>query len=370
MQRVGSGRNPALDKFGTGKHGFTAGNPQAGVPATTPGAELFDSWQEEMCAVVEGAGIVLDSNKRNQMLTAIQTMLRDQLATAFTSAGTASAYTLTPSPALVTLAAGSRYRVKFLATNSGGGSTLSVSGLAAKSIRQYDSSGAKVAAIIKTGQLADVEYDGSDWVIVDPLPAGIAASSVQTFTTSGTLPASVVGGTALINSASSTTQTLPAANTVSAGARIELLNIGAGIAAISRAGTDMINPNGTTVSSMALGPGDTLTLESNGSNGWYAVGGSAHLGYADAFGASRAQNGYQRLPGGLILQWALGAVASGATITFPLTFPNAVLRCNAFHEGGNASLATGCGVPTRAGVPVYHASGTLPQTIGILAIGI
>lgn len=76
MQRVGSNRNPALDKFGTGKHGFTAGNPQTGTPATTPGAELFDALQEEIARVIEATGSALDPAKYDQLLTAIQTMQR------------------------------------------------------------------------------------------------------------------------------------------------------------------------------------------------------------------------------------------------------------------------------------------------------
>ena len=267
----------------------------------------------------------------------INAMAVSQSATAFTSSGTESAYTLTPSPALTALAANTRYRVKFHTSNSGA-ATLAVSGLTAKGIKQYDASGAKVAAVIKTSQLADVEYDGSDWVIVDPIPAGIAASSVQTITATGTLPAAVVGGTAIINSASATTQTLPAANTVSAGGRIELMNIGAGLATISRAGTDTINPNGTTVTSMVLGKGDTLTLESNGGNGWYAVGGSAQLGFSGAFGAAITGSGYQKLPGGLIIQWGRG---QSGTYTFPIAFPNAVLRIITAEDVNTTSAASG-----------------------------
>lgn len=197
MQRVGSNRNPALDKFGVGKHGFTVGNPQSGSPATTPGAELFDSWQEELCAVVEGVGIALDGAKCNQVFTAIQTMLRDQLATAFTSSGTSSAYTLTPSPALGALSANTRYRVKFHTANNGAVSTLAVSGLAAKSIKQLDGFGNKVAPVIVASQLADLEYDGVDFVILDPLPTVIR--QIQSLTagapSGGTLPITYNGGT-------------------------------------------------------------------------------------------------------------------------------------------------------------------------------
>ncbi|MCG8993332.1 phage tail protein [Laribacter hongkongensis] len=93
-----------------------------------------------------------------------------QSVTAFTSAGVAPAFTLTPSPALAGYAANLRFRVKFHTAGSGN-DTLNVSGLGAKSLKQYDASGAKVAAVIAANQLADVEYDGTDWVIVDPLPA-------------------------------------------------------------------------------------------------------------------------------------------------------------------------------------------------------
>ncbi|WP_334109223.1 gp53-like domain-containing protein [Methylobacillus sp.] len=43
-----------------------------------------------------------------------------------------------------------------------------------------------------------------------------------------------------------------------------------------------------------------------------------------AFGGANqnlASNGYQKLPGGLIIQWGSNSVASGQTILFPVTFP-------------------------------------------------
>jgi hypothetical protein len=93
-----------------------------------------------------------------------------QAVTAFPSAGAAPSFTLTPTPVLTAYSAGQRFRVKFNAAGSGN-DTLNVSGLGAKSIKQYDASGAKVAAVIAAGQLADVEYDGVDFVILDPLPS-------------------------------------------------------------------------------------------------------------------------------------------------------------------------------------------------------
>ena len=72
--KTGSGRNPQLNKFGTGKHGFTAGNPAGGVPATTPGYEWFDMMQEEVNQAVEGAGLTPDGVSYNQLFLAIKKM--------------------------------------------------------------------------------------------------------------------------------------------------------------------------------------------------------------------------------------------------------------------------------------------------------
>lgn len=96
--------------------------------------------------------------------------------TAFTTAGTAPAFTLTPAPALAGYAANQRFRVKFNAAAAASG-TLNVSGLGAKNLKQYDPAGAKVTAVIASGQLSDVEYDGTDMVVLDPLPADITTLS-------------------------------------------------------------------------------------------------------------------------------------------------------------------------------------------------
>lgn len=70
------------------------------------------------------------------------------------------------------------------------------------------------------------------------------------------------------------------------------------------------------------------------------------------FAASRAASGYQKLPGGLILQWGtFGGSTSGDTaIVFPIAFPNA------FLSGYISGLNTGTGAwggyntPTKTGM--------------------
>lgn len=104
-------------------------------------------------------------------MTAATTDIQLQKVTAFTSAGAAPNFTLTSVPAITAYAANQRFRCKFHAAGTTGSNTLNVSGLGAKSLKQYDSTGAKVPAGIAAGTLADVEYDGVDFVILNPLPS-------------------------------------------------------------------------------------------------------------------------------------------------------------------------------------------------------
>ena len=109
--------------------------------------------------------------------------LQTQTFTAFTTGGATGAFTLTPAPALTSYAANQRFRVKFHAAGSGT-DTINVSGLGVKSLKQYDAAGAKASPVIAANMLVDVEYDGVDFVIHDPLPASIPAA----LNASGTAP--------------------------------------------------------------------------------------------------------------------------------------------------------------------------------------
>lgn len=98
--------------------------------------------------------------------------IQKQSVVAFTTAGTSIAFTLTPTPALAGLVAGTKFHIKFNAT-AGATPTLAVSGLAATALKVYDSSGIKAAASatsIVANMQSDVLYDGTDWVVLDALP--------------------------------------------------------------------------------------------------------------------------------------------------------------------------------------------------------
>lgn len=71
MKRI-STATKSIDKFGAGKHGFTNGNAVAGIPATDLEDTWFDNVQEEMCAIIEAAGLALDGNNRAQLLAALR----------------------------------------------------------------------------------------------------------------------------------------------------------------------------------------------------------------------------------------------------------------------------------------------------------
>lgn len=61
-----------VDKFGTGKNGFTGGNPQTGELPTALNADFFDTIQEELCAPVEAAGLAVNKSNRGQLLAALK----------------------------------------------------------------------------------------------------------------------------------------------------------------------------------------------------------------------------------------------------------------------------------------------------------
>jgi hypothetical protein len=90
--------------------------------------------------------------------------------TAFTTAGASPALTLTPTPAVASYSTNLRFTVTFSAASTGS-DTLNISGKGAKNLKQYDASAAKVAAVFAAGQISDVVYDGTDFVLLDQLPA-------------------------------------------------------------------------------------------------------------------------------------------------------------------------------------------------------
>ncbi len=121
------------------------------------------------------------------------------------------------------------------------------------------------------------------------------------------------------------------------------------------AGTGISVTNGTGVSG-------NPTITNDGVTSVDSQTGAVTLSALTAFGKSLSQEGYQKLPGGLIIQWgraSLNANLTTQSITFPIAFPNAV-----FVAMGN--IETGDGA---ANLPVSSMSTTGITNINPAATG-
>ncbi|EBS5543487.1 phage tail protein [Salmonella enterica subsp. enterica serovar Plymouth] len=69
------------DKFGQGKNGFTNGDPAMGRRATDLNSDMWDAVQEEVCTVIEAAGIQLSKGEHTQLHAAIGRLIDEQVKT-------------------------------------------------------------------------------------------------------------------------------------------------------------------------------------------------------------------------------------------------------------------------------------------------
>ncbi|EKC8665826.1 hypothetical protein QN002_004261 [Salmonella enterica subsp. enterica serovar Muenchen] len=69
------------DKFGQGKNGFTNGDPATGRRATDLNSDMWDAVQEEVCTVIEAAGIPLSKGEHTQLHSAIGRLIDEQVKT-------------------------------------------------------------------------------------------------------------------------------------------------------------------------------------------------------------------------------------------------------------------------------------------------
>jgi len=102
-----------------------------------------------------------------------------QTHTAFTTTGTATVFVLTPTIVQSAYAAGMRFRVKFHLA-AGATPTINVSGLGAKALMCYSDAGVKqaiTATTVPINLLSDIEYDGTDFVVLQPVGIVVTAAS-------------------------------------------------------------------------------------------------------------------------------------------------------------------------------------------------
>jgi hypothetical protein len=173
-----------------------------------------------------------------------------------------------------------------------------------------------------------------------------------------TLNASHAGKLIYVGAGGNYTVTLPSAAAVPSGTKLPIVMFASQPSFIATQLGQLVYFNGSQNSSnITLGQGDSLTVESDGAN-WYAVGGSAQLKYAAAFGSLFSANGYQKLPSGLIIQWGSYqcAINSTSTLALPVAFPN-----NFFH--GYTTITDNV-----ANVPSYPIATLLPLSLSTFSL--
>jgi hypothetical protein len=199
-------------------------------------------------------------------------LVQAQTGVYFTTGGTTTAYTLTPTPALGSLIAGQRFNVVFNAANTTTTPTLAISGQAATAIKVYNSAGAKVDPVIGAlalNMISDVVYDGTNYVVLDQLPITEEPVNVQTGTTYTYLTGDR-GKLVTHSNAAAIAGTLPQAGvTFTAGWCMDVQNRGAG--------TLTITPTTSTIdgaATLVLATNQGVRIVSDGTN-YYTMRGLA-----------------------------------------------------------------------------------------------
>jgi hypothetical protein len=184
------------------------------IKATVTAGTVYGTISSSAFGALTTVGVTLDSGALDSGLSAvsygiltntnpslpaiIDSNVQSQKSTYFTTGGTSTAYTLTPIPAIASLVAGQRFNVNFNAT-AGVTPTLAISGLTAKSLKIYDGLGVKQSASatsIISAMISDVEYDGTDYVVLNKLTTTpIVNITVITANGNFTTPANITTAT-------------------------------------------------------------------------------------------------------------------------------------------------------------------------------
>lgn len=222
-----------------------------------------------------------------------------QASVAFTTAGTAPAYTVTTIPVLA-LAANQRLRIKFNQDNGGAASTLAKDGGATKAIKVYSPAGIKEDPNIFANAPYDLEYDGVDWVILNRTPITAAGFSNMRVYQRWNGTAAISGTTMTVSAHTSGALTIGSVVTgtgVSANTRV----VSFGTYTPGGTGTLIVN-NSQTVGSVAMASATAVctipsakmktSVQAGGGGGGGTAGGGG-AGGASSFGSHAAATGGQ-----------------------------------------------------------------------------
>lgn len=168
-----------------------------------------------------------------------------------------------------------------------------------------------------------------------------------------TLSASQVGGWGQFQGVGKTL-TLPSLASLVPGSTFTVQGAATGGTLKAATGDVIIAADMSSANTLTILPNETITVVSNGTSyGWFAVAnGVGGRGFANL----KTNNGYQKLPGGMILQWGMAsannAVATQTNaVTFPTAFPTNPVMVLTDHVGNvsNANTIVVSGTVTTTG---------------------
>jgi hypothetical protein len=200
---------------------------------------------------------------------------------------------------------------------------------------------------------------------------GIRGASVAVNATGTLVGADVAGKFVQVSGVGPYTIMLPLVNEVTSGSGFGIICTATGTVTIQRQGANQIysalnNP----VNSFTVQSGDTLWIQADGGV-WNISAGSKLLEQMPQFTRLLAASGYQKLPGGLIIQWAtVTFTTAGTPNTFPIAFPTACLGVTAtVRRTGSPNAYLSVGTPTVTGFTGYCSGAGATETATIFAIG-
>ena len=285
---------------------FHDGNPATGELGTIVTAAWLNMLQAEVLSILADRGIAVDQSKSNQLLEAIKKI-------AWGGSGAARPTTLlgfgitdgfakdaSGNLTIDGFSSGAEIRLRGGFPNNGaGGAGISPydhnqSGASKDGLAIYGHDGVSLWAgqiqallisslgAVSLPQGGPAQFDNSNRLVSSAWMRQFGMQASGVIYPAGTVALNNTAIGATVIPADGSLVTLPAANSVPAGARIEFVNTGSGSYSIARAGTNDIILVLKTLSSLTLYSGDTLTLESNGGSAWLAVGGSVLMPEARA----------------------------------------------------------------------------------------
>ena len=84
------------------------------------------------------------------------------------------------------------------------------------------------------------------------------------------------------------------------------------------------------------------------------------------FISSQDTNGYQKLPGGLVIQWgSVTAASDGTSVDFPIAFPNNCINVQLTEENSSSAGAVSYSNVSTTGFTAYNSAGNVTNWLAI-----